>query len=246
MSESDAKTQAQGLTRGSVRRALQHLLLDTDAIEMERQGGLADELREARTQAGVFFASIRSEKRDALQDIFLNRHAPIVEHMDNCMTEVAGDLHALSQHAAASATKLDPHACGRILARMNNLGDIPLRQIEGRLAASDSRTKRKQLQDLRDEMWKWLAERDAKIHEAQLAAEDLSARISALSRECLEQSGLLSETADIAFQAAGRANTGVGRDPSRHLAPEAVGLTASLRAFVWSAKARIAAPLRQG
>lgn len=243
MSDDTIASQTQSLTRESVHRVLQHILHDADAAEAGGQDSLADALREARTQAGACFANA---KRDALQDIFLNRHAPILEHMDNCMTGIAEDLHALSNHAAASAAKLDPHACGRILARMSNLGDIPLRQIEGRLAASDSRTKRKQLQDLRDEMWKWLAERDASIHEAQLAAEDLSGRIEALSKESLEQSRLLAEAADIAYRAAGRSNTGIGHDPSRHLAPEAAGLTASLRAFVRSAKAKIAAPLRQG
>jgi hypothetical protein len=184
-----------------------------------------------------------SGKRDPMESIFAKRYAPIVDHMAGGMANISKDLHVLSVHCTRVAAQMDPDAPRRLLYRMRNLGDTVLRQIEGRLALTDSRTERKRLQDLRDNMWKWMSDRDERIHDAQLAAEDLAIRADAIRMESLSQTKRLSQVADLANDASGP----ISADPHEglgHAKPEAAEFSALLRIFALIARTKIEAPLR--
>lgn len=258
MTEQTEDSQTDAFTPDALSRSLEEILHAIDANAASWHGQLAaakDAVQEEEGVASIEDVKWRLEtwdmngtsgKRDPLEDIFAKRYAPILDHMTAGMTNISHGLRSLSAMSARAATQFDPDGPRRILDRMHTLGDTVLRQIEGRLAATDSRGERKLLQDLRDEMWKWLDERDARIHEARLAVEDLAARANALRCESLSQAGRLAQASDLAGEAAGPMTAGRVDDVRGHAKPEAASFASSLRAFVLGARANIAAPLQEG
>jgi hypothetical protein len=117
---------------------------------------------------------------DALRDHLVERYAAALAQMNDGIGKIACGLYSLSSRAACDAVYLDPNALGRILDRMQNLGDATVRQIEGRIGVTISREDRKQLQDLRDEMRDWLAARDDQREGAQTAVDELNAYAATL------------------------------------------------------------------
>ena len=165
---------------------------------------------------------------DALQDVLARQFAATIEQMDTKLCSVAQGLRSLSDQAAHGAAQLDPNALGRILDRMQNIGDATLRQIEGRIGTTLSREHRSKLQDLRDDMREWLAARDAEREKAQNAVDELNLRVSTLREKFLAEAQALAKAAEITDIASGHAPL----SPFRHATPEASAFSAELRALL--------------
>jgi hypothetical protein len=173
-------------------------------------------------------AASKARERDAIREfVFRNRGAEL-KQMSAGMGKISAGLRSLSVQSAHGAGQLDPNRLGRILDRMDNLGDATLRQIEGRIGITVSREDRRQLQILRDQMRKWLDARDAHLQEAQLAVDGLNTAASELREELLSRSERLAKAAEIAEAAARTPDF----ETMRHATPEATAFAATLRAFL--------------
>ena len=116
--------------------------------------GLAELLERLKALA----ATGKMHEADALREYIARHHKATLKQMGAGMGKMSGGLRSLAVQSAHGAAHLDPNALGRILDRMDGLGDATLRQIEGRIGVTVSRDDRRQLQVLRDEMRKWLDE----------------------------------------------------------------------------------------
>jgi len=172
------------------------------------------------------------QEAEALRHYVARNHGETLKQMGAGMGKISAGARSLVVQSAQGAAHLDPNRLGRILDRMDNLGDATLRQIEGRIGVTVSRDDRRHLQVLRDEMRKWLDARDVHLQGAQLAVDELNAEAGELREELLRRSDRFGKVAEItAF---------VARLPEaealRHATPEAAGFTASLRRLLAAAR----------
>jgi len=197
---------------------------DQDPAEAEAEtgsSGLANLLGRLEALA----ATGKMHEADALREYIARNHKATLKRMSAGMGKISGGLRSLAVQSAHGAAHLDPNVLGRILDRMDGLGDATLRQIEGRIGVTVSRDDRRQLQVLRDEMRKWLDARDAHLQEAQLAVDDLSAGAGELREELLKRSDRLTKAAEITAWVAHTPDS----EALRHAMPEAAEFADSLR-----------------
>lgn len=216
------------LCRGSKRAA------EMAAIPQGQANGdiTEDSLSDLGARFQALAASCDPGTLDALQEFFVKQGAETLHHMGADMTKIASGLRSLSDLSAHGAAHLDPNASRRVLDRMRNLGDATLRQIDGRIAATVSRERRKRLQDLRDDMRNWLAARDAQLEKAERAVDDLKAHASMLRERCLIESNRLAKAAEFARKSADTSGSDPRLGQCWHASPEAAGFSGSLRALL--------------
>lgn len=230
-------------------------ILDT----LKRTGDILDEALATGNAAGAVQAGLselvdpllaitesrETRKLDALQQTFVKQHGESLERMGSGMDKIADGLRVLSALAAQGAADLDPGGARRILDRMRNLGDATLRQIELKISAAVSRDDRKRLQNLRDEMRNWIAERNARLETAQLAVDELNIRAGLLRKESLIQSSRLARTAEMASRAAGTSHRDPQRSRAEQISSDAAAFSGGLRALLLRARLDITAPLQE-
>jgi hypothetical protein len=191
-----------------------------------------DILPELHARLDALMLRAHAPVADAMQDILARQFASTVDEMDTSLSTIAQGLRVLADQAAHGAAQLDPNALGRILDRMQNIGDATLRQIEGRIGTTLSRTDRSRLQDLRDEMRDWLAARDLEREKAQNAVDELNLRVDTLREKFLGEAQALAKAAELTDHAAGTSAQHAPLTRFRHATPEAGAFSAELRTLL--------------
>jgi hypothetical protein len=128
---------------------------------------------------------------------------------------------------------------------MRSLGDATMRLIEDRIISSGTRDEGKRLRALRDEFKTWIEDRNARLEQMQVAVDELNIRSNALRNESLMQAKRLAAAATLARQAAGGAGAATALGAAGQASPEAVVLSAALRAFLLESRTDVTAPLRE-
>jgi hypothetical protein len=185
----------------------------------------------------------QAARTDAKQQVFLKRHAAVFNRLDDDVQSAGRDMRDLSSIAARGAASLDPDATRRILSRMRNLGDSTMRLIEDRIVSAGTRDEGKRLRALRDDMKIWIEDRNARLEQIQSAVDELNIRSNALRNECLMQAKRLAAAATMAEQTGGLGSLssgGIGQ-----ASPEAMVLSALLRALLLESRTDITAPLHE-
>jgi hypothetical protein len=178
-------------------------------------------------------------------DNFLKEHG---DALDRMTAEIASAGHALRQLAdltVSGAAGLDPHSVNRILERRRDLGDATLRRIEDKIATTRSRKDKKRLQDMRDDMRNWLANRDARLESVQPIVDELALRTDVLRKACVVQSRRIARAAELTGRAFGAGQSGDGLSRRTQTAREAMEFSACLRALLLAAHVDVTAPLEQ-
>ena len=184
-------------------------------------------------------------KTDAKQHMFLKQHASRLQRLEDDVSGVGRSLNDLSGVAARGAASLDPDATRRLLDRMRYLGDATMRLIEDRIVSAGTRDEGKRLRALRDDFKTWIEERNARLEQMQIAADELNIRSNALRNESLMQAKRLAAAATLARQAAGGAGAASPFGAAGQASPEAVVLSATLRALLLESRSDLTAPLRE-
>jgi hypothetical protein len=127
---------------------------------------------------------------------------------------------------------------------MRHLGDAAMRLIEDRIASTATRDEGKRLRALRDDLKSWIEERNARLEQMQTAVDELNIRSSALRNECIMQAKRLSAAAALASHSTGgRGSSSLGGIEQG--SPEALVLSAVLRALLLESRTDAVAPLRE-
>ena len=184
-------------------------------------------------------------KTDAKQNLLLKRYAPVLHRLEDDVSSVGRSMGDLSSVAARGAASLDPDASRRILDRMRHVGDATMRLIEDRIASTGTRDEGKRLRALRDELKTWIEERNARLDEMQTAVDELQIRSNALRNESLMQAKRLAAAAAMTRQTAAGAGAPSPLGAAEQASPEAMVLSAVLRALLLESRTDIAAPLRE-
>jgi hypothetical protein len=179
----------------------------------------------------------QTARTDAKQQVFLKRYAAVFNRLDDDVQSAGRDMRDLSRLAARGAASLDPDATRRILSRMRNLGDSTMRLIEDRIVSAGTRDEGKRLRALRDDMKIWIEDRNARLEQIQSAADELNIRSNALRNECLMQAKRFAAASTLIEQAS--PSGGIGQ-----ASPEAMVLSALLRALLLESRTDLTAPLR--
>ena len=185
----------------------------------------------------------QTARTDAKQQVFLKRYAAVFNRLDDDVQSAGRDMRDLSSIAARGAASLDPDATRRILSRMRNLGDSTMRLIEDRIVSAGTRDEGKRLRALRDDMKIWIEDRNTRLEQIQSAVDELNIRSNALRNECLMQAKRLAAAATLAERAGGSGSLssgGIGQ-----ASPEAMVLSALLRALLLESRTDITAPLHE-
>jgi len=181
-------------------------------------------------------AKRRSAPASPEEENFLKAHGPEVDRMGDDIASAARGLRQLADLAVRGAANLDPHSVSRILERKRDLGDATLRRIEDKIAVTRSRKDKKRLQEMRDDMRNWLANRDARLEGVQPIVDELALRTDVLRKACVVQSRRLARAAELTRRAAGNGK----------IAREQMEFSACLRALALAVHVDAAAPLEQG
>jgi len=184
-------------------------------------------------------------KTDGKQQVFLKRYAPVLHRLDDDVSSVGRGMADLSAIAARGAANLDPDASRRLLNRMRSIGDATMRLIEDRIASNGTRDEGKRLRALRDELKTWIEDRNARLEQMQTAVDELNIRSNALRNESLMQAKRLAAAAALARQSASSTGTVTPSGAAGQASPEAVVLSAVLRALLLEGRADVTAPLRE-
>ena len=184
-------------------------------------------------------------KTDAKQNLLLKRYAPVLHRLEDDISSVGRSMGDLSSVAARGAASLDPDASRRILDRMRHVGDATMRLIEDRIASTGTRDEGKRLRALRDELKTWIEERNARLDEIQTAVDELQIRSNALRNESLMQAKRLAAAAAMTRRTAGGPGAPSPLGAAEQASPEAMVLSAVLRALLLESRTDIAAPLRE-
>ena len=184
-------------------------------------------------------------RTDAKQQAFLKRHAAVLNRLEDDVSSVSRSLADLAAVAARGAASLDPDATRRAFNRMRTLGDAMMRLIEDRIISAGTREEGKRLRALRDDLKSWIEDRNARLDQMQTAVDELSIRSDALRNAALIHAKRLTAAAALARQAAGRANLPVSGGGVEQASPEAMVLSAGLRALLLEGRADVTAPLRE-
>jgi len=183
----------------------------------------------------------QAARTDTKQQVFLKRYAAIFDRLEDDVHNVGRGMRDLSTVAVRGAAGLDPDATRRILSRMRNLGDSTMRLIEDRIASAGTRDEGKRLRALRDDLKIWIEDRNARLEQIQSAVDELNIRSNALRNACLMQAKRLATAASLADRTGS-----VGTSPSSGIdqtSPEAMVLSALLRALLLESRTDITAPL---
>ena len=129
---------------------------------------------------------------------------------------------------------------------MRNLGDATMRLIEDRIGSTGSREEGKQIRALRDDLKTWIEDRNARLEQMQTAVDELTIRSNALRNECLMQAKRLAAAAALARQNGRGAGPASSLGAAEQASPEAVVLSAALRALLLESHTDVTAPLREG
>ena len=183
----------------------------------------------------------QAARTDAKQQVFLKRYAAVFDRLEDDVHNVGRGMRDLSNVAARGAAGLDPDATRRILSRMRNLGDSTMRLIEDRIASAGTRDEGKRLRALRDDMKIWIEDRNARLEQIQSAVDELNIRSNALRNECLMQAKRLAAASTLTEPTVGSSPSGAIGQAS----PEAMVLSALLRALLLESRTDITAPLHE-
>jgi hypothetical protein len=185
-----------------------------------------------------------SARSDAKQVAFLKRYAAVLNRLEDDVHSIGRSMSDLAGVAARGAANLDPDGTRRILGRMRHLGDAAMRLIEDRIASTATRDEGKRLRALRDDLKSWIEERNARLEQMQTAVDELNIRSSALRNECIMQAKRLSAAAALASHSTGgRGSSSLGGIEQG--SPEALVLSAVLRALLLESRTDAVAPLRE-
>jgi hypothetical protein len=171
-------------------------------------------------------------------------HGAALAQLHGGMSAVGHSVGELASVTTRGAASLDPDATRRILDRMRSVGDTTLRLLEDRIASSGTREEGKRLRGLRDDLKAWIEARNARVEQMQAAVDELNIRANALRNECLMQAKRLAAASALAAQGSGRRAVSVA-DGAEQASPEAMVVSAALRAFLLEAQSDITAPIRE-
>jgi len=178
----------------------------------------------------------KAAKTDAKQQVFLKSHAALFDRLDDDVQSAGRGMRDISNLTARGAAGLDPDATRRILSRMRHLGDSTMRLIEDRIASAGTRDEGKRLRALRDDLKIWIEDRNVRLEQIQSAVDELNIRSNALRNQCLLQAKRFGAAASLTDQASSAGEMG-------QASPEAMVLSAVLRAMLLESRIDITAPL---
>jgi hypothetical protein len=181
---------------------------------------------------------------DARQQELLKRHQTVLHELAGGMSGVARQIAELSSAAARSAATLDPDGTRRILDRMHNIGDATMRLIEDKIASSSTRDEGKRMRALRDDLKSWIDERTARVDQIKIAVDELNIRSNALLNVSLMHAKRLAAAVALTGKAFGRSASGSPTAALVQISPEAMVLSAGLRALLLEGRSDITSPLR--
>jgi hypothetical protein len=184
-------------------------------------------------------------KCDGKQQAFLKPYAAVLHRLDDDVSCVGRGMAELSAVAARGAASLDPDAPRRLLDRMRSIGDATMRLIEDRIVSNGTRDEGKRLRALRDDLKLWVDERNARLEQMQTAVEELSIRSNALRNESLMQAKRLAAAAALARQNGSSTDAVATSGSAGQATPEAMVLSAALRALLLEGRTDVTAPLRE-
>jgi hypothetical protein len=215
---------AEALARGDAveevgQSILPHLTVPADKLGQRRKGGANDAVAKS--------------------------HGTMLSRLEDDLSKTGRGIGGLASLAARGAGSLDPDATRRVLDRMRNVGDATMRLIEDRIASSDNREEGKRLRVLRDDFKSWIQERDGRINQVETAVDELNIRSNALRNECLMQAKRLAAAALLIARVSGRRATTSAQAGVEQATPEAMVLSAGLRALLLEAWMDITAPVRE-
>ena len=187
----------------------------------------------------------KGASNDARYQALLKSHGTVLSRLEDDLSKTGRSIGGLASLAARGAGSLDPDATRRVLDRMHNVGDATLRLIEDRIASSESREEGKRLRTLRDDFKTWIEERDARVAQVQAAVDELNIRSNALRNECLMQAKRLAAAALLIARVSGRRATTSPQSGADQALPEAMVVSAGLRALLLEAWMDITAPVRE-
>jgi hypothetical protein len=178
-------------------------------------------------------------------DNFIKEHGDTLDRMGADIASAGHALRQLADLAVRGAADLDPHSVNRILERRRDLGDATLRRVEDKIATTRSRKDKKRLQDMRDDMRNWLANRDARLESVQPIVDELALRTDVLRMACVVQSRRLARAAEFTGRASGTRDSRGGLSQRAQTSREAMEFSACLRALLLAAHVDMTAPLEQ-
>jgi hypothetical protein len=184
-------------------------------------------------------------KNDAKQNVFIKRYAPVLNRLEDDVHSIGRSVGDLSGVVARGAAILDPDATRRIFSRMRQLGDAAMRLIEERIASTSNRDEGKRLRALRDDLKTWIEERNARLEQMQAAIDELNIRSYALRNECMMQAKRLAAAAALAGHTGARTGQGTSLGGAEQASPEALVLSATLRALMLESRTDVTAALRE-
>jgi hypothetical protein len=187
----------------------------------------------------------KAASNDAALHTVLKPHAAALDQLHGGMSNVSRSVGELASLATRGAASLDPDATRRILDRMRNVGDATLRLLEDRIVSSGTREEGKRLRGLRDDLKAWIDARNTRVEQMQAAVDELNIRANALRNECLMQAKRLAAASALAAQGSGRRVAVSSADAAEQASPEAMVLSAALRALLLEARNDITAPIRE-
>jgi hypothetical protein len=197
------------------------------------------------TPMGALVERREAVKSDAKQNVFLKRYAPVLNRLEDDVHSIGRSMGDLSGIVARGAAGLDPDATRRTISRMRQLGDAAMRLIEDRIASAGNREEGKRLRALRDDLKAWIEERNARLEQMQTAADELSIRSNALRNECVMQAKRLAAAAALAGQTGAGAGLPSPLSGAEQASPEALVLSATLRALMLESRTDVTAALRE-
>jgi hypothetical protein len=234
--------------RNSAGGVLGGLKKSSDRLSKPAEGGDDAALQASLSHLSAPLETLRlhrSSPASPEEEAFAAAHGLRLDRMGDHLATAALKMHQLSDLAVRGAVSLDPKAVSRILERKRDVGDATLRRIEDKIAITRSRKDKKRLQEMRDEMRNWLANRDARLESVQPIVDELGLRTDALRRGCIMQSRRLARAAEMSGRAAGAGSAGNEAARRTQMAREAIEFSASLRAFLHAARADATAALEQ-
>jgi hypothetical protein len=197
------------------------------------------------TPIGALAERREALKTDAKQNVFIKRYAPVLNRLEDDVHSIGRSMGDLSGIMARGAAGLDPDATRRVLNRMRQLGDAAMRLIEDRIASAGNREEGKRLRALRDDLKTWIEDRNARLQHMQTAVDELSIRSNALRNECVMQAKRLAAAAASVGQTGASSVTSSALGGAEQASPEALVLSATLRALLLESHSDVTAALRE-
>ena len=234
--------------RNSLGGVLAGLKKCSDRLSNSLQGSDEAALQASLSCLSVPLESLRlhrSSPASPEEESFAAAHGLELDRMNDHLANAGLKLRQLADLAVRGAANLDPHAVSRILERKRDVGDATLRRIEDKIAITRSRKDKKRLQEMRDDMRNWLANRDARLEAVQPIVDELGLRTDVLRKACIVQSRRLARASEMSERAAGAGGAAPDAARRMQMAREAIEFSASVRAFLLAARVDAMAALEQ-